>query len=378
MKAPVFHTLLLSLLPGVGPRCYWSWMKVYPSPAAILDAPVDKLPRLNERAQSLLLDYQRRGEHSELAQQAQRIAADLYQQRAKLIAHHCEQYPALLKQIYAPPPLLYVRGKVDLLSMPQIAIVGTRHPTHGGRDNARIFAHHLAASGFTITSGLALGVDGVAHRGALDAGQQTIAVMGTGIDLVYPRRHRQLADDILQQQGVLVTEFAPTTGPNAANFPRRNRIISGLSLGVLVIEAALKSGSLITARCALEQNREVFSLPGSIHNTQSKGCHALIKQGAHLVETGQDIVDHLGAMLAGLASENTRTAPEATCAHNTLARDEQALLACLDYEPVSIEQLMARSGLSSHQVSAGLLILETKGWVRQSSWGYERVYGTNS
>ncbi|MEJ6774059.1 MAG: DNA-processing protein DprA, partial [Porticoccaceae bacterium] len=202
---------------------------------------------------------------------------------AQIIPITSLDYPQQLKQISSAPPLLYSLGQIDNLHLPQIAIVGSRRMTRGGENNALQWSRFLANSGFTITSGLALGVDGCAHRGALEAANgKTVAVMATGIDSIYPQRHRQLAEQILDSGGTLVTEFHPNVKPLPTNFPRRNRIVSGLSLGVLVVEAAVKSGSLITARYALEQNREVFAIPGSIHNPQSRGCHLLIKEGAQL------------------------------------------------------------------------------------------------
>ncbi len=209
-------------------------------------------------------------------------------------------YPPLLRKIPDPPVMLYVMGDRKLLSRPQLAIVGSRNPTPMGRENARAFAKNLADAGLIITSGMALGIDGAAHRGALEAGGQTIAVAGTGLDRVYPSRHRDLAHDIVRH-GALVSEFPLGTPPKPENFPVRNRLISGLSLGTLVVEAALQSGSLITARLATDQGREVFAIPGSIHSPQSRGCHALIRQGVKLVETAQDILEELGP-LASVAS----------------------------------------------------------------------------
>jgi DNA processing protein len=213
-------------------------------------------------------------------------------------------YPEQLKQIVGAPSLLYLRGNIENLHLPQIVVVGSRRMTRGGADNARAWSQYLAAGGFAITSGLALGVDGAAHRGALQAKGKTIAVMATGIDSIYPRSHLQLAEQIIDQGGTLITEFKPTTKPLATHFTSRNRIISGLSLGVLVVEAALRSGSLITARYALEQDREVFAIPGSIHNPQSRGCHHLIKQGAYLVERAEEIVEQLAGGLSALMSRN--------------------------------------------------------------------------
>lgn len=204
-------------------------------------------------------------------------------------------YPPLLREIPDPPVMLYVMGDRRVLSRPQLAIVGSRNPTPMGRENARAFAKSLAGAGLVITSGMALGIDGAAHRGALEAGGKTIAVAGTGLDRVYPSRHRDLAHDIVRH-GALVSEFPLGTPPKPENFPVRNRLISGLSLGTLVVEAALQSGSLITARLATEQGREVFAIPGSIHSPQSRGCHALIRQGVKLVETAQDILEELGPL----------------------------------------------------------------------------------
>lgn len=218
-------------------------------------------------------------------------------------------YPPLLREIPDPPVMLYVMGNRRVLSRPQLAIVGSRHPTPMGGENARAFAKSLAGAGLVITSGLALGIDGAAHRGAVEAGGKTIAVVGTGLDRVYPPRHRDLAHDIIRH-GALVSEFPLGTPPKPENFPARNRLISGLSLGTLVVEAALQSGSLITARLATEQGREVFAIPGSIHSPQSRGCHALIRQGAKLVETAQDILEELGPLASvahQAAQENTIT-----------------------------------------------------------------------
>jgi DNA processing protein len=215
------------------------------------------------------------------------------------------RYPPLLREIPQAPPVLFVHGDPDCLRVPQLAMVGTRNPTPSGRETARQFAAHLAGAGMIITSGLALGIDAAAHQGALAGGGRTIAVMGTSLDRVYPAKHRDLARAIAER-GALVSELPTGTPALAENFPRRNRLISGLALGVLVVEAALQSGSLITARLALDQGREVFAIPGSIHNPLAKGCHALIRQGAKLVETANDIVEELGA-LAAVNGERRRT-----------------------------------------------------------------------
>ncbi len=225
----------------------------------------------------------------------QRVSAEiawLSQEHAHLVTIDDVRYPALLRQIADPPPLLYVRGDVAALARPQIALAGSRNPTAGGRRNAREFATALSRCGLAVTAGLALGIDASAHLAALQAGGLTIAIMGTGVDRIYPSQHRQLAHDIIRS-GALVTEMPLGSGPSAENFPRRNRIISGMAAGVLVVEAGIRSGALITARFAAEQGREVFAIPGSIHSPLSRGCHALIRQGAKLVEGTADILEEL-------------------------------------------------------------------------------------
>ena len=267
-------------------------------------------------------------------------------------------YPRLLREIADPPVLLHVMGNRQVLSSPQVAIVGSRNPSPMGRENAQAFARSLAGAGLTVTSGLALGVDAAAHRGALAAGGMTIAVAGTGLDRVYPARHRDLAHEIVTR-GVLVSEFPLGTPPLPENFPIRNRLISGLSLGTLVVEAALQSGSLITARLATEQGREVFAIPGSIHAPQSRGCHALIRQGAKLVETAQDILEELGP----LASVARHIAPDTTIPTLALDPPMAALLQQIGHDPVSVDALIERSGLTADAVSSMLLQMELNGLV---------------
>lgn len=273
-------------------------------------------------------------------------------------------YPPLLREMADPPLLLYVMGIRQVLSNPQVAIVGSRNPSPAGRENAQAFARSLAGAGLTITSGMALGVDGAAHRGALEAGGVTIAVAGTGLDRVYPARHRELAHEIVKH-GALVSEFALGTPPLPENFPIRNRLISGLSLGTLVVEAALKSGSLITARLATEQGREVFAIPGSIHAPQARGCHALIRQGAKLVETAQDVLEELGP----LASVARRIAPDNAVLAPTLDAPMAALLQQIGHDPVSVDVLIERCGLTADAVSSMLLQMELNGLVSSCPGG---------
>jgi DNA processing protein len=268
------------------------------------------------------------------------------------------------------PPVLFVRGEPAHLADPQLAIVGSRNPTAGGRDTARAFAGALARAGLTITSGLALGIDAACHAGALDVGGTTLAVCGHGPDQVYPREHAALAARIAAA-GALVSEFAPGTPPHRSHFPQRNRIIAGLTLGTLVIEAARESGSLITARCAGDAGREVFAIPGSIHNPLAKGCHALIRQGAKLVEDVSDIWSEL----PNLQLEQTLTAAQPGAAPAPrLDKAHEILLDALAFEPVSIDALIDRTGLTSESVASMLLILELGGHVESQAGGrYSRT-----
>ena len=283
-----------------------------------------------------------------------------------ILTLHDALYPALLKEIPDPPPILFVRGDPSLLGRPQLAMVGSRNPSPNGCQLAGDFAAGLCRHGLIITSGLALGIDAASHRGALDAGGHTLAVAGTGLDRVYPARHRDLGHRIVEQ-GALVSEFAPGTPPVAGNFPRRNRIISGLSLGTLVVEAALQSGSLITARLAGEQGREVFAMPGSIHNPLSKGCHALIQQGAKLTGSIDDILEELSSLATFACSPHPPATMDET--HTTT----HPLLASMGFDPISIDTLVERSGLTPEAVSSMLLTLEIQGLVASSGGLYSRL-----
>lgn len=286
-------------------------------------------------------------------------------------------YPALLLNTPAPPAVLWVRGDPAALWQPQVAMVGTRNPTAGGRDHARDFATALARDGWTITSGLAAGIDVTAHQAALAAEAGTVAVLGTGPDIVYPKVHETVADAIARR-GALVTELPPGTPPRRSHFPSRNRIIAGLSLGVLVVEAALNSGSLITARLAGEQGREVFALPGSLHNPMVKGCHRLIREGARLVEATSEITAELAPMAAELAMAlQRRLASEEPASPNPEAPetdlledpDYADLWREIGYDPVTQDRLAERSGLDARSVSSMLLMLELRGLVQTLAGG---------
>ncbi|HSC68237.1 MAG TPA: DNA-processing protein DprA [Cellvibrio sp.] len=403
MLSPLAATLLVLRLPDVGVAGFWQLHQLFEHPAQLLEQPDQILrPLLKPAALAMLRDYQANPDSSE---PGRKLAADLAyiesQPTLHCLTYEDPRYPRLLREIPRPPPLLFVRGDPTCLSLPQLAIVGSRNPSGGGSENAERFAHYLAERGFGITSGLALGIDAAAHRGALRAGGKTIAVMGTGIDLVYPSRHRELAQEIVDSGGALVSEFPLGTSSHASNFPQRNRIISGLSGGTLVVEAAVQSGSLITASFAVQHDREVFAIPGSIHNPLARGCHQLIRQGATLVETAQDIVDQLAGLLSYKRQElkiavdpqadlfvapaaarqaamdepkkNTQRASAQELHAPPLDERELSLLNALGYDPLSVDLLAERTGLAIGDLSAQLIGLEIKGLVQQSGACYLRT-----
>jgi len=281
-------------------------------------------------------------------------------------------YPPLLKEIADPPALLFVTGDPALLQQSQLAIVGSRNPSRNGNETAAAFAGELSQQGFIITSGLALGIDGASHAGALATNNPTIAVVGTGLDKVYPARHHQLAVKI-SETGALVSEFSLGTPPIAINFPKRNRIISGLSIGTLVVEAALESGSLITAHMAIEQNREVFAIPGSINNPLSKGCHKLIREGAKLVESTHDILEELAPLceLNITHVDQSITDDKEAGPYNTEHHDD--FLHNIGFDPVSVDSLLLRTRLSIEAITSLLLVLELQGKITSSNGFYYRL-----
>lgn len=290
------------------------------------------------------------------------------------IEKESEDFPAFLAQISDPPEQLFVIGNVDALHMPALAIVGSRNPTEQGRQNAYEFAKHLGRSGFCIVSGLAQGIDAAAHEGALDGNAMTVAFLGHGIDLVYPPGNTKLAERIVAANGALCTEFPLGTPPRRENFPQRNRLISGLSMGTLVVEAASRSGSLISARLAAEQGREIFAIPGSIHNPLSRGCHKLIRQGAKLVESADDIVSELGPLVKHMAHMPDTPKPSGP-GNPTADTDYEMLLNAMAFDPVTADELSNRSGLTIGQVSSMLLILELEGEIESQAGGrYSRLH----
>ncbi len=355
--------LKLVLVPGLGPVRIHALLDTYGSPGNILSAPQSELQALG--LDEVSLTNINKPDNRQLDMAMQWLSSS---ESHHLLAIDQPDYPPLLKDIHDAPPVLFINGDTNLLSNPQLAMVGSRNPTAQGLDNAYEFAHYLAQTGLTITSGLALGVDGASHQGALDGGGQTIAVTGNGLDRVYPARHKQLAHRIAEQ-GALVSEFPPGSKPLPGNFPRRNRIISGLSLGTLVVEAAQKSGSLITAYKALEQSREVFAIPGSIHNPLARGCHQLIRQGAKLVETAADIIEELMpiARTAESLSQPDISSPGQTREHNST---HQTVLEAMAYDPVSIDTLVKRTGLKISEISSVLLILELQGKITSQTGGH--------
>lgn len=359
--------LRLTLAPGLGPAKIRELLTRYGLPEQVLAAPSRELaaalPRTAyEALESTALDA--------AVEQALdwNDGAD-----CAIVTLGDAEYPSRLLEIADPPSLLYVRGHVDLLNQPSLAIVGSRNATAQGARNAHSFARAFTDAGLMIVSGLALGIDAAAHRGALDGAPDgpgsTFAILGTGIDVTYPARHGALAAEIAAR-GALISEFPLGTQPAAGHFPRRNRLISGLCLGCLVVEAALESGSLITARAALEQGREVFAVPGSIHSPLSKGCHALIKAGAKLVESADDVLSELSALLP---QRRPARRPVATGA--AAAEQESPLLALMGYDPVDLEALRARAGWPAERIAAELLQLELAGQVTALAGGlYQRLH----
>lgn len=364
------HWLRLVHARGIGPVRGHALLEHFGSVAAICGASHSQLRSagLGEKLAGAIADADEAG-----------IERDLEWVEAPdhhLLAYDHPHYPARLRQLNDAPLLLYLIGDPEVLATPQLAMVGSRHPTPSGQETAEQFAAHLAGSGLTITSGLALGVDGAAHHGALSANGLTIAVAGTGLDRVYPARHRDLARQIAAE-GVLLSELPCGTQPKAENFPRRNRIIAGLSLGTLVVEAALRSGSLLTARQAMEQGREVFAIPGSIHNPLARGCHQLIRQGAKLVETADDVLEELAPLLREAvlpaATEPPQT-EDTTSATAALDPAYQALLDCIDHDPQPLDVFVARAGLPAQEVASMMLMLELQGLVQTVGGGrYQRA-----
>ncbi len=350
--------LRLTLTPGLGGAALRELLGRYGLPERVLGAPRAELARHAPGAAIDALDSEA------IARQVEHVLAWVEHPGNAVVALGDANYPRLLLETADPPALLYCRGRLELLNRRSLAVVGSRNATAQGTRDAERFARAFSEAGLTIVSGLAQGADAAAHRGGLAGAGSTVAVLGTGVDRVYPLAHAALADQIAEH-GLLVSEFALGTRALAHHFPRRNRLISGLAQGCLVIEAALGSGSLITARAAAEQGREVFALPGSIHSPLSKGCHALIKSGAKLVESAEDVLAELGGL------ERAQPAPAAAAP----ALPAEPLLAHMGFEPVDVDTLCARAGLSAQRVTAELLRLELAGRVATLPGGlYQRLH----
>ncbi|GAA0795057.1 DNA-processing protein DprA [Marinobacterium sediminicola] len=350
-----------SLLPGVGPVTLARLRQDGVDLPRLLRGEIS-LPqgiRLRSDTLSAVHDYQSRGE---LYARTERLLEYAEQQQFHLLSLSDPNYPELLQQIPDPPVLLWVRGDAGVLSMPQLAVVGSRKASRAGCRLAYEFSSTLSASGLLPVSGLALGVDAAVHQACVDRQAPTLAVVGTGLDRVYPHRNQALAAGIVEQGGAIVSEYPPGTAPLPGNFPRRNRIISGLAVGTLVVEAAPRSGSLITARQALEQGREVFAIPGSIHNPLSRGCHALIREGATLVEEVGQIIEQLGPMLGALVPSDMDQKPDIQ--HEVA--DNNPLLAQIPFDSIWLDQLATELQLPMAQLQSGLMLLELDGHIEIS------------
>ncbi len=361
LAADLAAWLKLSLTPGVSSEAVRRLLRAYGGPEQALAASRGELTRHVPDSVAAAL---KQGDVGDGLAAAARWLED---PANRLVTLADAAYPPQLLQISDPPPLLYVKGRARLLSHPAIAVVGSRNATAQGAANAEAFARTLSDAGLTIVSGLALGVDAAAHRGGLAGRAGTIAVLGTGADIVYPARNRALAHE-LAARGALVSEFPLGTAALPGNFPRRNRLISGLALGCLVVEAAADSGSLITARLAAEQGREVFAIPGSIHSPLAKGCHALIKQGAKLVESADDILEELRLPSAGPAAAPTAPAAET-------GSSARLVLDALGHDPCDRDTLGVRCGLGAGELGALLTQLELDGHIAALPGGlYQRVF----
>lgn len=364
------YWLVLSLIPRLAIHNKLALVARFGLIALIDSPPIQAATQLTDKQYKALTspDWQK---INEIIKQATRA-------HSQLIGFDHQHYPEALKQIYDPPLILFVKGNSQILQHAQIAVVGSRNSSVQGRQNTDQLCRELTLKGLLITSGLAIGIDAAAHRAAVNNNAATIAVMATGIDKIYPSRHRQLAGDILNTGGVLISEFLPGVAPKPGLFPRRNRIISGLSLGVLIVEAAMNSGSLITARCALEQNRDVFAIPGNIRNPQVRGCHWLIKQGAKLVEKSDDILEEINFLTINSLNlkrnqcdnKNKQIDSEKSCIQD-LSNDQ--LLASVGYEITPVDTVISRSKLPTDVVLSRLTMLELEGLVAAVPGGYLKL-----
>jgi len=367
--------LLLSLLPHFGIRARERLLCHLDCLSRVFDMNPSTLKSMGLAAEAVdaIVAWQSGFTGHPLLDESSRIEQTCARAGIAMIGYGEPGYPEALRHIHNAPLLLYGLGDLTLLGKDQLGVVGSRSASRAGLDHARKFAAELSHRGLLITSGLALGIDGAAHAGALDAGFPTLAVVACGLDRLYPAQHRKLAARVASQ-GLIISEYPPGTQARAAYFPQRNRIISGLSRGVLVVEASLRSGSLITARTALEQGREVFAIPGSVHSPVARGCHQLIKQGARLVETANDILEELGtwwSLQPESGNAGTDSDPGDLDSRELDSR-EIAVLAALGYDPLSTDELSLSTGLPADQLMQSLLLLELQGLVHSAPGGYLR------
>lgn len=359
--------LQLSHIKGLGLKSFHQLLDYFTTAETILLSPYEELIKSGIRPKlARLITDQKKPVEQVVGPYFDRLLEWVSKQNNYLVCLEDELYPSSLKEIYCPPPLLYLQGQISAFDIDSIAVVGSRRPTLAGQKHAALFSHHLAEMGYCVTSGLAIGVDSHAHRGAIDADGVSCAVLGSGLESIYPKQNQKLAMKI-QEQGVLVSELALDISALPANFPRRNRIISGLSKGTLVVEAGLKSGSLITAEFALEQNREVFVIPGSIDNPLSKGGHSLIKQGATLVDEVEDIINVFG----GRTCSRSIVSMPADYSHLTI--DEQKIISVLGHQSTSFDDLLHCLGMDVGELNNLLVVLELKGLLSSVTGGYQRL-----
>jgi len=356
MAEKIEQWLLLNMIPGVGSSRCQKLLKHFGSPQAILEASVKELEHVSGIGEYTARQIVNLKDKLDVERELSRIE----KQKICIITFFDENYPSNLKSIFDPPVLLYVKGKLLPEDIIAIAMVGTRRPTAYGKMVAEKLSGELAERDVTVVSGMARGIDSFSHRGALSRGGRTIAVLGCGIDVCYPPENRDLLNEI-SEKGAVVSEFPMGTRPERMNFPLRNRVISGLSLGVVIVEAGPKSGALITAECALEQGREVFAVPGNIFNLETKGTHSLIKEGAKLVEGYGDIIEEISCLRDVLPVTPTTKLQRQV----ELSEEEERVYNLLSFEPIHIDLISKESGLPINRISPILMNLEMKGRIRE-------------
>ncbi|MDR1491770.1 MAG: DNA-processing protein DprA [Planctomycetaceae bacterium] len=353
--------ITLNMVNGIGSMLTQRLLNRFGSAEAILSASSSQLQEVEGIGQKIADNISR----AKSLYQPEALVNLCRENEIKIIAKNDARYPALLRKISDPPIFLYVKGEFTKSDELAIAIVGTRHASHYGRQQAERLAGEIAQSGFTVVSGLALGIDGAAHRGAIAANGRTIAVLGSGLLNIFPKEHCRLAKEVIQY-GAMISEYAPDLQPQKGTFPQRNRIVSGLSLGVLIVEAPRKSGALITATLAGEQGRDIFAVPGQIDRETSRGCHQLIRDGAILVESANDLLEHLGPLVKSAKHPKIKSAKIRHPAELQLNETETKVLQMVETSPTPIDKIIAASGLPTHQVLATLGVLEMRRLIRRS------------